>query len=167
MHPEIHLLAGLNGAGKTTLARQLEARLPAVRFSLDEWMLRLYNLNFDDELYPSRADKCRALIWDLAAQIIRTGSSVVLDWNIWSGSRRAEAVDRAASLGVTCHLHCLVVSEETAIQRATERRDSRAHQLDADAVRHLAKLFEPPEEGEGFVLHWVTDRQISEAEPSC
>ena len=158
MQPEIHLLAGLNGAGKTTLARQLEATLPAVRFSLDEWMLLLYDLSFDDELYPSRADTCRAVIWDLAAQVVRTGSSVVLDWNMWSRSRRAEAVDRAAGLGVTCHLHHVVVSEETAIERVTQRRDSRAHQLDADAVRHLARLFETPEEGEGFVLHSVTGR---------
>jgi len=39
--PEIHLLAGLNGAGKRSHARHLEASLPAVRFSLDEWMLQL------------------------------------------------------------------------------------------------------------------------------
>ena len=58
--PEIHLLAGLNGAGKTIHARHLVATLPAVRFSLDEWMLQLYDLSFDDELYPSRAEKCRA-----------------------------------------------------------------------------------------------------------
>jgi hypothetical protein len=38
----VHLLCGLNGAGKTTLARKLEASLPAVRFNLDDWMLRLY-----------------------------------------------------------------------------------------------------------------------------
>ena len=57
MPPEIHLLAGLNGAGKTTHARHLAAALPAVRFSLDEWMLRLYELSFDDELYPSGAEK--------------------------------------------------------------------------------------------------------------
>ena len=40
--PTVHLLCGLNGAGKTTLARSLEASLPAVRFSLDDWMLRLH-----------------------------------------------------------------------------------------------------------------------------
>ena len=39
--PAVRLVCGLNGAGKTTLARELEATLPAVRFRLDEWMLRL------------------------------------------------------------------------------------------------------------------------------
>ncbi|NJC23977.1 putative kinase [Arthrobacter pigmenti] len=42
MNPRVHLLCGLNGAGKTTYARQLEHELPAVRFSLDEWMLHLF-----------------------------------------------------------------------------------------------------------------------------
>lgn len=53
---EIHLLAALNGAGKTTLARRLEATLPAARFSLDEWMLRLYGTSFDDEHDPDLAE---------------------------------------------------------------------------------------------------------------
>lgn len=129
-------------------------------------MVRLYELRFDDELYPSRAEKCRALIWDLTAQTIRTGSSVVLDWNMWSRSRRAEAVERAANLGVGCHLHHVMVSEETAIRRAADRRDSHAHRLDADAVRHLARLFEQPERNEGFVLHLVADGPFDEVEPS-
>lgn len=50
---QIHLLAGLNGAGKTTFARHLEATIPAVRFSLDEWMLRLYGLSVDDPQFRS------------------------------------------------------------------------------------------------------------------
>ena len=153
MTAEIHLLAGLNGAGKTTLARRLAETLPAVRFSLDEWMLQLYELSFDDEHYPRQADKCRELIWDLSAQVLRTGTSVVLDWNMWSRSRRAEAVERASALGVTCHLHHVAVPLDVAIQRATDRHDRFSHRLDADAVSHLAGLFEPPEESEGFVLH--------------
>ena len=161
MTPEIHLLAGLNGAGKTTHARHLAATIPAVRFSLDEWMLQLYELSFDDELYPSRAETCRVLIWDIAAQVLRAGTSVVLDWNMWSRSRRAEAVERAATLGVTCHLHHVAVPLNVAIQRATDRRDPRAHRLDAQAVRHLSGLFEPPEESEGFVLHLLEDGQIN------
>lgn len=155
---QIHLLAGLNGAGKTTFARHLEATIPAVRFSLDEWMLRLYGLSFDDPQYPKLAETCRALIWDLTTQVVRSGSSVVLDWNMWSRQRRADAVRRAAELGVPCHLHHLVVSLEVAIERATDRTDQRAHRLDADAIRHLSTIFEEPTGSEGYTLHVVSDR---------
>ena len=152
--------AGLNGAGKTTHARHLAATLPAVRFRLDEWP-QLYDLSFDDEWYPSRAERCRALIWDLTAQIVRAGTSVVLDWNMWSRSRRADAVKRAADLDATCHLHHVVVRLDVAIQRATSRRHPWAHRLDADAVRHLAALFEPPETAEGSsCISWRTARSI-------
>jgi predicted kinase len=163
---DLHLLAGLNGAGKTTLARQLERTLPAVRFSLDEWMLRLYGLRFDGPDYPEVAHTCRELIWDLAAQVLRTGSAVVLDWNMWSRQRRADAVRRAVELGASCHLHHVIVPIEVAIRRATDRTDPRAHRVDADAVRHLSGLFEEPDESEGFTLHLVRytpDRPLNDA----
>jgi hypothetical protein len=40
--PSAHLIYGYLGAGKTTFARQLERDIPAIRFSHDEWMVRLY-----------------------------------------------------------------------------------------------------------------------------
>jgi predicted kinase len=39
--PTAHLIHGFLGVGKTTLARQLEQKIPAIRFSHDEWMTRL------------------------------------------------------------------------------------------------------------------------------
>jgi len=39
--PTAHLIHGYLGAGKTTFARQLERNIPAIRFSHDEWMVRL------------------------------------------------------------------------------------------------------------------------------
>jgi AAA domain len=40
-----HRIHGFLGVGKTTLARQLEQRIPAIRFSHDEWMARLYGFD--------------------------------------------------------------------------------------------------------------------------
>jgi predicted kinase len=37
-----HLIRGFLGVGKTMLARRLEQDIPAIRFSHDEWMTRLY-----------------------------------------------------------------------------------------------------------------------------
>ena len=85
--PRVHLLAGLNGAGKTTCARRLEADLPAVRFTLDEWMLRLHELRYDDPTYPELAESCKSLTWDTVLQVLRARVDVVLDWNQWSRKR--------------------------------------------------------------------------------
>lgn len=105
--PEVHLLAGLNGAGKTTHARNLEQAVPAVRFTLDEWMLRLHHLTFDDPAYPAAASDCRDFIWDTAVQVLHAGVSIVLDWNLWSREHRSEWVNRAATIGTTCVMHYL------------------------------------------------------------
>lgn len=153
--PDIHLLAGLNGAGKTTLARDLAETLPGVRFSLDEWMLRLHGMPFDDENYPALADRCRELIWDMATQVLAAGVDVILDWNVWSTERRADAVRRAAALGITPHLHYLVVPVEVAIAQATERDDPASHRITADGVAPLQDLLEEPRPDEGFILHVV------------
>lgn len=150
--PQVHLLAGLNGAGKTTHARHLETALPAVRFTLDEWMLRLHHLTFDDPAYPAAASDCRDLIWDTATQVLHTGVPVILDWNLWSRAHRAEWVHRVTKAGASCILHYLDAPLNEAIRRATNRDNPDAHRLSEDDVRHLAGLFEPPTINEGFVL---------------
>ncbi len=154
--PDVHLLAGLNAAGKSTYARQLQQSLPAVRFTLDEWMLRLHNLSYDDPDYPAAAATCRELIWDTAVQVLRTGAPVILDWNLWSRERRAEWVDRAAWIGATCLLHYVKVPLQTALDQALMRTGNTTHKLSPNAIRHLAQLFEPPTKDEGFVLETVT-----------
>ena len=40
--PTVHMIHGYLGAGKTTLALKMEQELPAIRFTHDEWMTRMY-----------------------------------------------------------------------------------------------------------------------------
>lgn len=151
----VHLLAGLNGAGKTTLARLLERELPAVRFTLDEWMLRLHRIPYEDPLYPDLSRRCQDLIWDTARQVLATGTDVVLDWNQWSVDRRRAWRDRVLAAGHHPVLHHVDVPVETAIRRIQGRAaegSGVAHVLDADGVRHLARIFEVPTPDEGIEL---------------
>src|SRR6476620_9470863 len=141
----VHLLAGLNGSGKSTHARLLEKECPAVRFSLDEWMLRLYQLSYDEPSYPALAERCVSLIWDIAQQVLVTGTDVVLDWNQWSRARRRSWRERTEAAGHRLVLHHLAVPLDTAIERTEQRAHlatPNSHALDAAAVRHLAGLFE-------------------------
>src|SRR5262245_52540373 len=154
--PMVHLFAGLNGVGKTTLARKLERELPAVRFSLDEWMLRLHQLAYDDPRYGPLAGRCQELMWDLAKQVLNCGSDVVLDWNQWSRGRRAVWRDRALSVGAVPILHHFTIPVEVAIARAAARHDAESHRLTGDAIRHLTSLFEPPQVDEGIVIEVVS-----------
>jgi hypothetical protein len=156
----VHLLAGLNGVGKSTFARQLERDIPAVRFTLDEWVLRLYGLHYEHPDYAPSAEACKHLIWDTAQQVLATGVDVVLDWNQWSRHRRATWRDKALQAGHYPLLHYLPGSLETALARAEQRRrhgTQGAHVLDEAGIRHLARLFEIPAHDEGLELHVVDD----------
>lgn len=152
----VHLLCGLNGAGKTTLARDLERSLPAVRFTLDAWMIRLYpGLDINSPDYGPRAEACKQLIWDSARGALTAGIDVVLDWNQWSRARRAEWAGRAGNGGFGVVLHHVSVPVETAIDQAGRRarEDTRdAHVLTPEGIRHLAGIFEEPQVDEGIRL---------------
>lgn len=128
-----------------------------MRFTLDEWMLRLHHLTFDGPNYATAASDCHDLIWDTAVQVLRAGVPVILDWNLWSRARRSEWVARATSIGSTCILHYLDTPLDTATLRAEGRLDPHAHRLSPADVRHLARLFEPPSASEDFVLKVVGD----------
>ncbi|MGQ0431493.1 MAG: AAA family ATPase [Microthrixaceae bacterium] len=148
-------MCGLVAAGKTTLARQLAAELPAVRLSRDEWMLRLFGGRFDDPAYVERLAPCTALMWDVALEIVGSGSSVILDWNFWSRDRRADARHRAGAAEVGIVLHWLDLPVDEAVQRARLRLNARpadAHEIDEAGVRHFATIFEPPADDEGILV---------------
>ena len=157
--PTLHLLCGLVGSGKSTLARRLEAERPAVRFTLDEWMLRLHpGLALEDPAYGERATLLRGMLGELAEQVLRTGSDAVLDWNCWSLQRRGEAIDCARRAGAEVVLHRLTTSLEESTRRAQGRQDAGtafAHAVDRAGNEHLAGLLEEPSEDEGLrlVLH--------------
>ena len=119
----VHLLVGLNGAGKTTHARRLEQDLPAARFSLDERMIRAHGLPYDDPAYPALAEAEQEEIWQEALLVLARGTDVVLDWNQWSRSRRAQWRERArvAGCGVVVH-HVRAPLEEPSPDEGMEIR---------------------------------------------
>lgn len=153
----VHLLYGLVGSGKTTLARALCADGSTVRFTLDEWMIRLYPaLPFDSADYGRQAEVVKDLIWSVAEQVLRSGADVVLDWNSWSRARRAWALHRAAAVPAEVILHRLGASVDQAAAWLAERaRDPRAvyvHPIIRKGNEHLASIMEPPSEAEGFSI---------------
>lgn len=152
----LHLLYGLAGSGKSTLARELSTEGDAVRFTLDEWMLRLYpDLDFESGEYGHRAGDVRELIWTIAEQVLESGTDVVLDWNSWSRDRRRWAVERASRSGAPVILHRLTASVDLASSRARARTDRRtpfAHPVTRAGNEHLATLLEEPSPAEGLQI---------------
>lgn len=150
---------GLAGSGKSTLARRLQSERGALRFTLDEWMIRLFpGLQIADPEYGIVADRVRELIWDVASQALSRGCDVVLDWNFWSTARRSWAVDRSRALGADVLLHWLSAGADEATARAERRADDGDgyfHTITPADNAHLAELMEPPAESEGLTIEHI------------
>jgi predicted kinase len=151
----VHLLAGPVGSGKTTYARQLEDR-GAVRFSTDEWMIRLYGQHLPPDVRQLRAGVCRRLFLDMAREIAAVGVDVVLDCGFSRRDERDEARQRLVSAGLPVELIHFDVPRDERWRRIALRNQQRpfdSYALTRPMFDELDGRFEPPAPEERARLH--------------
>ena len=141
------LTCRLPGAGKTTLARQLAADRSAVRLTKDEWLIALGSSPWDE---PTR-EKVEHELWQLAQELLRLGTSVVLDFGLWARIERDELRSAARGLGVGVELHYLDVPADELWRRIHARNS--APPWDSYPIRRAAldgwlRVFEAPDADE-------------------
>jgi predicted kinase len=152
--PTLHLLHGFLGAGKTTFARQLERSLPAVRYTPDEWMARL----FGDDPPAQEFQRNLAAVFDIIGAhwpgVVACGVDVVLDFGFWSRAARDAARQSAAELGCESRLYAVRCSEESARRRCRTRNENLSGSLliSDNTFDVLKARFEPLGEDERFTL---------------
>lgn len=101
MHPaRLVIIGGLPGAGKTTRSIELADRFGAVRMSPDDWLERL-GIDIWDEGARSRTERIQA---DLTVDLLRIGTSVIIEWGTWMRSEREALRDSARRAGALVHL---------------------------------------------------------------
>jgi predicted kinase len=116
-------MVGLPGAGKTTRARGLAAAHRALRLTPDEWMVSL----FGDSNADGKRDALEGLLIAVALQALRLGTSVVLDFGLWSRDERSALRWLAASAGATCQVIYLPVDRDIQRARIAHRQATEPH----------------------------------------
>jgi predicted kinase len=86
--PTAHLMVGFIGAGKTTFARQLEKEIGVVRFTKDEWTVRIFgNSPHEDKCqrdnFFAYDAKMAQLATEIALRFLKNGTSVIIDDGFW------------------------------------------------------------------------------------
>jgi len=111
-----HIVCGSTGAGKTTYAMELSAKLSAMRFSIDEWMTRLFWPDSPDpiqyEWTMERINRCEAQIAGIVAELAKLGVSSVLDLGFTTKEHRDKFRMLAAKSGVATRTHFVDVPAE-------------------------------------------------------
>lgn len=152
----VHLVTGATGAGKTQYSITLADQMGAVRFSIDDWMTRLFwmdsptPIEFDWTI--ERIARCetqiRALVKDLAGQ----GVASVLDLGFTKADHRAEFAAFASAIGTSAKLHWVDVSAEQrwarVVQRNSQRGPTYAMDVDRAMFDFMEGEWEPPSAAE-------------------
>ncbi len=153
--PHVLLLCGLTGAGKSHLARQLEASLPALRFTVDEWMIALFGEHLPRPVHDERFATLEALTWDTARRTLALGVHVVLDYGFWRRATRQRTAALALEAGATplvVHLDVPLGELERRLAARNATLPSGTYTITPAMLAAFAARFEPPSEDEGIAL---------------
>ncbi len=116
-----HLIHGYLGAGKTTFAKQLERSIPAIRFSHDEWMTRLYGDDPPAEHFADFYLRVYEQVEEIWPRCLELGVDVVLDFGFWNRQERDDTRAKLSALGAEARLYRLTCSEDEAWRRIEKR----------------------------------------------
>ena len=153
---KIHLIEGPVGAGKSTFAMRLGCELAAPRLDLDEWMVVLFRPDRPDdgliEWYLERKRRCIEQIWNVASEIVGSGTDAVLELGLVTRADRAAFYQRVDASDYELAVYVLETPEETRRQRVRERngRQGETFKMEvSDAIFELAnRAWEAPDEAE-------------------
>ena len=152
----LHLMVGLPGSGKTTEAIRLEKEYHAIRFTPDEWHLKLFGNDFSgqwpDEVHDQRHSKVEQLMWETGKKMLALRVDVILDFGFWAREERDALRAEAEKLGVGFQIHYMACSEEE-LWRRLQLRNERAgktpvFRVSRENLSEWASIFQPPTQDE-------------------
>ena len=157
----LHLIHSFVGAGKTTFARKLESDISAIRFTHDEWMVKLYGHNPPEHKFAEYHTRISSLIWKLTTKLLHLGQSVILDFGFWSRLDRDEARLKASQAKAEVKLYFVSCSEKVMRDRVAKRNKNLSDdslQIDEHAFNLFKQRYEALADDE---LHIVIKTDIN------
>lgn len=142
--PKAYMVHGFLGVGKTTFAKKLEIEQAAVRFTHDEWMVRLYGSDPPAEHFQEYACRVFETMEEVWTRCLDLGTNIVLDFGFWSQAERKYVRSVVSRCNGEPVLYRLACSEDVAWKRI-ERRNKQTGSLCISPVtfQMLLARFEP------------------------
>lgn len=147
MPPTLFLTVGLPCTGKTTAARRIEIDRNALRLTKDEWLKALYG----PENPPVAGDVIEGRLIEVGLRALELGTSVVIDYGLWSRDERSALRQAAADRGAAVELHYFAVPPAEQRSRRDQRQAEAPHTtwpISDEELAAWAAAFEIPTPGE-------------------
>jgi len=153
--PILYLFCGKIASGKSTAAKQVALSQKAVLLSEDHWLATLYPgevTSLDD--FQDRTSRIEALLGDHLIAILKSGTSLVLDFHANTRKRRAWMREIAETAGAKALLHYLDVPDDICKQRLRDRNAAGTHEYAASDAQfdQFSRYFQTPDESEGLSI---------------
>ncbi len=152
---KVFIISGQIGAGKTTYAKILEKKYNAVRFSPDEWLLKLYTEEIPMESFDNYYYRCCELSWAVSKEFIKRNINVVLDFGFWLKKERVDYKNRIELLGGSPEL-IYIKTDEILIRERLKCRNLYLTEgtvyISDEMYRYFSKFFEAPTEEENPIF---------------
>jgi predicted kinase len=128
--PTIHLVEGPVGAGKSTFAARLSETHKAPRLNLDEWMVTLFRPDrpATDAMswYLERKKRCIEQIWNVACDLLDTGTSAILELGLIQRQDREDFYSRVDASEYPLQVYVLAAPADVRRQRVHARNRNRS-----------------------------------------
>jgi predicted kinase len=150
-----HIVVGFIGAGKTTFARRLEQETGAVRFTKDEWMVRLFGNTPPKDKFAEYDHRMATLATDMALKCLQAGVDVIIDEGFWVKEHRDAIRERVTEAGAVAKVYYIEAPLEVMKARTLARSDNPpadSYVIDEVDFDHYWGFFRPPGEEEEFEL---------------
>lgn len=148
--PSIHLICGFIGFGKTTLSKELEATIPAKRYTHDDYMFERYGRTPDN--FQKQYNQVDVFIKKEAEISIQNKHHVILDYGFWSVKSRKAYYKWARKLTNNVFFHIIDSDIDVARQRVVFRTQNNDKSLfvDEEGFNDRLKYFQPYQETEKY-----------------
>ncbi len=153
--PVAHIVIGFIGSGKTTFARKIERETGAVRFTKDEWMVRLFGNTPPKDKFEEYDNRMASLATDMALKCLKSGISVIIDEGFWVKEQRDEIREKVKNAGAIPKFYYLEVPFAIMKARTLKRSENPpvdSFTIDEESFNHYWKFFQPPDKDEEFTL---------------
>lgn len=152
--PTAHLICGFIGSGKTTFARKLEKETGALRFTKDEWVVKLFGNSPPKDKFHEYDAKLTELATEIALRCLATGVSVIIDDGFWYRRQRDEIRQKLKDIGAVAKFYYLDTPVEEMKVRTVKRSENPpvdAFYITEQEFNNYLKMFQTPTDDEEFI----------------